>query len=110
MEGKPVKAVRIERWTANGKREIVLEVLKGQKTIVDVAREHDLKQSEIQQWMETFISFGTEALKTHPRSIEAVYQKELKRHREKIGELVLQIDVLKKAERMLSEEESSSFE
>ena len=88
----------------------MLEVLKGQKTIVDVAREHELKQSEIQQWMETFITFGTQALKTHPRSIGAVYQKELKRHREKIGELVLQIDVLKKAERMLSEEESSSFE
>ncbi len=110
MEGKAVKPVRIQRWTANRKREIVLEVLKGHKTIVDVAREHDLKQSEIQQWIDTFIAFGTQALKVNPKSMEAIYQKELKRHREKIGELVLQIDVLKKAEAILSEEESSCSE
>ena len=45
-------------------------------------------------------------LKVNPKSMEAVYQKELKRHREKIGELVLQIEVLKKAEAILSEEKS----
>jgi len=106
MEGKSVKPVRMQRWTANRKRDVVLEILKGRKTIVDVAREHDLKQSEIQEWIETFISFGTQALKVNPKSMEAVYQKELKRHREKIGELVLQIDVLKKAEAILNEEES----
>ena len=106
MEGKSVKPVRMQRWTANRKRDVVLEILKGRKTIVDVAREHDLKQSEIQQWIETFISFGTQALKVNPKSMEAVYQKELKRHREKIGELVLPIDVLKKAEAILNEEES----
>ena len=110
MEGKPVKPVRIERWTASRKREILLEVLEGQKSIVDVAREHDLEQGEIQQWMETFIAFGTEALEAHPKSIEAIYQRELDRHRERIGELVLQMDVLKKAETILGEEQSSSFE
>ncbi|WP_281273157.1 transposase [Desulfosoma caldarium] len=100
----------MQRWTANRKREIVLDILKGHKTIVDVAREHDVKQSEIQQWIDTFIAFGTQALKVNPKSAEAVEQKELKRHREKIGELVLQIEVLKKAETILNEEESSFYD
>ena len=106
MEGKGAQTVSFKRWTANRKRDVVLEVLRGDKTIVDVAREYDLKQSEVQEWINTFIDFGTQALKTNPKSIEAVYKKELKRHREKIGELVLQIEVLKKAEAILSEEES----
>jgi len=87
-----------------------LEILKGHKTIVDVARQYDLKQSEIQQWIDTFIEFGKEGLKSNPKNVEAIYQKEIKRHREKIGELVLQIDVLKKAKASLSEEENSFSE
>ncbi len=38
----------------------MLEILKGHKTIVDAAREHDLKQNEIQQWIDTFIEFETQ--------------------------------------------------
>jgi transposase-like protein len=45
----------IERWTARRKAELVLEIIKGQKTIVDAARGYDLKRSEIQKWMETFM-------------------------------------------------------
>ncbi|MGQ9484569.1 MAG: transposase [Desulfosoma sp.] len=110
MEGKPVKPVRRKRWPANRKRDLLLKVLQGQKTIVDAAREHDLKQSEIEQWMETLITCATEGLKAHPKSIEAIDQKELKQHQKKIGERGLQIDVLKKAERILSEGESLFFE
>jgi hypothetical protein len=44
--------------------------------------------------------------------MESAYEAELKAHKEKIGELVLQVDVLKKAKRILeeSEDEKSSSE
>jgi len=102
----------IERWTARRKADLVLEIIKGQKTIVDAAREYDLKQSEIQKWMETFMEYGRQGLRANPRNAESVYEEELKAHREKIGELVLQIDVLKKAKKLMedSEEENSSSE
>ncbi|WP_123289622.1 hypothetical protein [Desulfosoma caldarium] len=77
---------------------------------MDVAREHDVQQSEIHQWSDTFIAFGTQALKVNPKSVEAVEQKELKWHCEKMGDRVLQIEVLKKAETILSEEESSFYD
>jgi transposase-like protein len=102
----------IERWTARRKADLVLEIIKSQKTIVDAAREYDLKQSEIQKWMETFLEYGRQGLRANPRNAESAYEEELKAHREKIGELVLQIDVLKKAKKVLedSEEENSSSE
>jgi hypothetical protein len=47
MSGKVVSHPGIERWTAKRKAEFVLEIIKSHKTMVDAAREYDLKQSEI---------------------------------------------------------------
>ncbi len=47
-------------------------------------------------WIGTFLVFATRGLRVNPKSIEAIYQKELKRHRQEMGELVQQIDGLKK--------------
>lgn len=69
-----------------------------------------MKQSEIQGWIDIFLESGRRALKTNPWSLESAHESQLKAHREKIGELVLQIDVLKKAKAILSEEESSCGE
>ena len=52
MENKGNSQPTIERWTARRKADLALEIIKGQKTIVDAAREYDLKQSEIQKWIE----------------------------------------------------------
>jgi transposase-like protein len=110
MSGKVISHPGIERWTAKRKAELVLEIIKGHKTIVDAAREYDLKQSEIQKWIDTFMEYGRQGLKSHPKRMESAYEEQLKSHREKIGELVLQIDILKKAKQLLSGEEDSSSE
>jgi hypothetical protein len=36
----------IQRWSAKRKVELLLSLIKGEKKLVDVCREHDLKQSE----------------------------------------------------------------
>ena len=54
MDKKGDNQPTIERWTARRKADSILETIKGQKTIVDAAREYDLKQREIQEWMETY--------------------------------------------------------
>ncbi len=110
MSEKVISHPTIQRWTANRKAEVVLEILKGQKTLVDAARSYDVKQSEIQSWIDTFLESGRRALKINPKSLEAAHESQLKAHREKIGELVLQIEVLKKAKASLSEEENSCGE
>jgi len=112
MDKKATSHAKIERWTARRKADLVLELIKGQKTIVDAAREDDLKQSEVQSWIDRFMEYGRQALRANPKKVETVYEEEVKAHREKIGELVLEIDVLKKAKKILEEpeEESSSSE
>jgi transposase-like protein len=102
----------IKRWTARHKTDLVLEIIKSQKTIVDGAMEYNLKQSEIQKWMETFMGYGRQGLRANPKNAESMYEEELKAHREKIGGLVLQIDILKKAKKILEDsvEENSSSE
>ena len=77
---------------------------------MDAAREHDLKQSVIEGWIDTFLEYGRQGLKSHPKRAEAEHEQQIKAHREKIGELVLQIDVLKKTRELLSEDENSSSE
>ncbi|ROQ90979.1 hypothetical protein EDC27_2252 [Desulfosoma caldarium] len=42
MQESVVKLVRRQRWTVSRQKEIVLEILKGHKTIVDEACEHDV--------------------------------------------------------------------
>jgi len=48
----------IERWTLKRKADLVLEIIKGHKTVVDAARENDLRQSVIEGWINTFLEFG----------------------------------------------------
>lgn len=110
MKSNVVNHPAIERWSSKRKTDLVLEIIKGHKTIVDAAREHDLKQSIIEGWIDTFLEYGRNGLKSHPKRVEAEHEQQIKAHREKIGELVLQIDVLKKAKELLSEDENSSSE
>ncbi|HNY64185.1 MAG TPA: helix-turn-helix domain-containing protein [Deltaproteobacteria bacterium] len=102
MKSNVVNHPSIERWSAKRKTELVLEIIKGHKTIVDAAREHDLKQSVIEGWINTFLEYGRNGLKSHPKNVAAEHDQQFKVHKEEIGELVLQIDVLKKAKELLS--------
>lgn len=102
MEKKATNHAKIERWTARRKADLVLELIKGQKTIVDAAREYDLKQSEIQSWIDTFMEYGRQGLRANPKKVETVHEEELKAHREKIGELVLGLSERNRASQILA--------
>jgi transposase-like protein len=110
MKNNVVSHPTIERWTSKRKAELVLEVIKGHKTIVDAARENDLRQSVVEEWLNTFLEFGRQGLKNNPKRVHSEYEEQIKAHREKIGALVLEIDVLKKAKEVLSEDENSLSE
>src|SRR6516162_7789340 len=55
----------IQRWSAKRKVELLLELIRGEKKLVDVCREHDLKQSEVEAWMDTFVKAGERGLKAN---------------------------------------------
>jgi transposase-like protein len=83
----------IKRWTARRKAAAVLDIIKGKTTAAELARSHDLTVAEIEQWMDDFVSMGTEALRSHPRDAEARQKAREKELLAKIGELTMEKEV-----------------
>ena len=91
----------IKRWTARRKAAAIMEIIKGKTTAAEIARSHDLTIAEIDQWMDDFVSQGTEALRSHPRDAEPLHKAEKKELLAKIGDLTIQIEVLQIARKYL---------
>lgn len=85
----------IKRWTARRKSAVVMGIIKGKTSASEVARSHDLTVGEIEQWMDDFISMGTEALRSHPRDAEARHKAKEKELLAKIGELTMEKEIWK---------------
>jgi len=85
-----------QRWTARRKVELLLQLIRGERKLVDVCREHDLKQSEVEGWMDTFVKGGERSLKARAEDEQAAHEAEVHELRAKIGELVLELDARKK--------------
>jgi hypothetical protein len=77
-----------QRWTARRKVELLLQLIKGETKLVDMCREHDLKQSEVESWMEIFLKAGESGLKARTEDEEATPDREGRELRAKVGELV----------------------
>ena len=75
---------------------------------MDVCREHDLKQSEAEGWIETFLQGGEKSLKVNAEDEQAAHEREIKELRAKIGELVLEIDFRKKLQALTDPEKKTS--
>jgi transposase-like protein len=98
----------VPRWTAKRKAEVVLQIIKREKSVVDICRENDLRQSEVKKWIEMFLKGGERHLKVNSKDEQAQHRKETKEMRAKIGELVLEIDILKKAKALMEEEQDET--
>jgi transposase-like protein len=98
----------IQRWSAKRKVELLLSLIKGERKLVDVCREHDLKQSEVEGWMETFLKAGERGLKANSGDEVEVRDREVKELRAKVGELVLELDARKKLA-ALNDRDPSAF-
>lgn len=83
----------IKRWTARRKAAAVMDIIKGRTTASELARSHGLTVGEVEQWLEDFVSMGTEALRSHPRDAEARHKAEKKELLAKIGELTMEKEV-----------------
>ncbi|WP_129678138.1 transposase [Candidatus Chloroploca sp. Khr17] len=87
----------LKRWTAKRRVALVLEILRGETTAAEAARRHDLTVAEIEQWKERFLGGAENALRSRPLDDEALKNQEIKRLQRKVGELVMDIDILKEA-------------
>ena len=106
----PVSAVadEIQRWTAGRKSAVVMDLIKGKTTPAEVDRQHGLTVAEVETWLERFMEGGREFLRVAPRDAEARFEAERKDLHAKIGEQAHQIDLLKKASRIVEAQRPAS--
>ena len=87
----------IKRWTTKRRSALVLEILRGETTAAEAARKHGLTVAEVEEWKERFLSGAENALRSKPLDEEALKDAEIKRLKQKVGELVMDMDILKEA-------------
>jgi transposase-like protein len=87
----------IKRWTAKRRSALVLSLLRGETSVQEAARQHALTIAEIEEWRDRFLLGAENALRTKPRDEEALKDEEIKRLKQKVGELVMDTDILKAA-------------
>jgi transposase-like protein len=85
----------VRRWTAKRRSSLVLSILRGETSVPEAARQHGLTVAEIEEWKERFLSGAENALRSKPLDEEALKEAEIKRLKQKVGELVMDIDILK---------------
>jgi transposase-like protein len=70
----------------------------GQETSAQAAaRKHGLTVAEIEEWRERFLLGAENALRARPKDEDALKDEHIKKLKQKIGELVLDLDILKEA-------------
>ena len=90
----------IQRWTAKRRMALVLSLLKGDTTPQEAARKHGLTVGEVEDWRDKFLSGAENALRSKPKDDDALKDEQIKRLKQKVGELVLDMDILKEANRL----------
>jgi transposase-like protein len=87
----------VQRWTAKRKAAVVLSIVKGETSAAEAARRHGLTIAEIERWREQFFAAGENALRARPKDEEVAKDEQIAKLQRKVGELVLDIDILKEA-------------
>ena len=87
----------IERWTAKRRVALVVRILKGETSVVAAARQHGLTVAEVEDWREKVLVGAENALRTRPQDEEALKDEQIKKLKQKIGDLVLDNDILREA-------------
>ncbi len=95
---KDEKAVEdVQRWTAKRRTALVISVIKGETSAQEAARKHGLTVAEVEEWKERFLAAAENALRSRPKDEEGQKEESIKRLKQKVGELVLENDVLREA-------------
>jgi len=100
----------LQRWTSKRRVALVLSILKGETSAAEAARKHGLKLSEVEDWRERFLLGAENALRSRPREEEALKDEQIKKLKQKVGELVLDLDIIKTADRLRPSDKTTSGE
>ena len=87
----------LQRWTAKRRVALVTSILKGETSVQEAARKHGLTVAEVEDWRDRFLLAAENALRARPKDDEALKDEQIRKLKQKVGELVLENDVLREA-------------
>jgi transposase-like protein len=93
-------------WTPQEKAEIVLEILREENTLSEIARKYEIAQPVLSRWKADFLSNMSNVFDKKGDDIDKLkheYEEEKDQLVKKIGELTLDVDWLKKKHKQVSE-------
>jgi len=90
----------VQRWTAKRRAALVISLLKDETTAAEAARRHGLKVAEVEEWRDRFLLGAENALCARPKEDEALREEEVNRLKRKVGELTMDLDILREAARL----------
>jgi transposase-like protein len=86
-----------KRWTAKRRVALIVEILRGETSVAEAARKHGLTVAELEDWRDRFLAGAENALRNRPADEDGQKDREIKRLKQKVGELVMDVDILKEA-------------
>ena len=95
--GEEQRSDEVQRWTAKRRAALVISLLKGETTAAEAARRHGLKVAEIEEWRDRFLLGAENALRARPKEEDGLREEEVSRLKRKVGELTMDLDILREA-------------
>ena len=89
-----------QRWTAKRRAMLVISLLKGETTVAEAARRHGLKVAEVEDWRDRFLLAAENGLRARPKEDETLREEMVNRLKRKVGELTMDLDILREAARL----------
>lgn len=86
-------------WSAALKFEIALQAIKGEVTLSEICKRHQVAPSQVHAWKKQLLEQGANVFSKNDKATKAVVEQERVQSKlyEKIGQLTVERDFLKKA-------------
>lgn len=85
---------KYRKFTAQQKSELVLASLRGQKTIAELCREHEISETLLRRWREQFLAAGAERLSTKAERTEVdELRRQVRQLERALGRKTLEVEV-----------------
>lgn len=95
--------MKLRKWAAEEKMAIVLEGIKGQKSVAEICREHQISQTLFYRWRDRFLESAQRGLANGAAKDEAeALRAEIEKLQKIIGRQTIAIEALKKTQDLIS--------
>jgi transposase-like protein len=95
--------MKLRKWSSEEKMAIVLEGLKGEKSVAEICREHQISQALYYRWRDRFLEAGQKGLSNGGSEDETkALQAQIEKLEKIIGRQTIAIEALKKTQQLIS--------